>query len=218
MVFPLLENTEKSAKVINSNQSPTTPALLLNMKITSICTALITALALIAIVSPASADDKKSVHEFSVKDIDGKDVDLSKYKGKTLLIVNVASKCGATPQYENLVALQKTFKKKGLLVLGFPANNYGKQEPGTNDQIKEFCTSTYQVDFPMFAKVSVKGDDQAPLFKFLTTADNPDRKGDIGWNFEKFLISKDGKLLRRFKTGIKPDSPEVIAAVEDAVK
>ncbi|NOX98852.1 MAG: glutathione peroxidase [Verrucomicrobia bacterium] len=188
------------------------------MKTKTILSLFIAALTLPTPISTAIAEEKKSVHEFSVKDINGKDVDLSKYKGKTLLIVNVASKCGATPQYENLVALQKTFKKKGLLVLGFPANNYGKQEPGTNDQIKEFCSSTYQVDFPMFAKVSVKGGDQAPLFKFLTTADNPDRKGDIGWNFEKFLISKDGKLLRRFKTGVKPDSPEVIAAVEEAVK
>ncbi len=188
------------------------------MKTKTILSLFVAALTLPPLISTASAEEKKSVHEFSVKDIDGKDVDLSKYKGKTLLIVNVASKCGATPQYANLVALQKTFKKKGLLVLGFPANNYGKQEPGSNDQIKEFCSSTYQVDFPMFAKVSVKGDDQAPLFKFLTTADNPDRKGDIGWNFEKFLISKDGKLLRRFKTGVKPDSPEVVAAVEEAVK
>lgn len=188
------------------------------MKTKSILSLIIAALALTPLITTVIAEEKKSVHEFSVKDIDDKDVDLSKYKGKTLLIVNVASKCGATPQYANLVALQRSFKKKGLLVLGFPANNYGKQEPGTNDQIKEFCSATYQVDFPMFAKVSVKGDDQAPLFKFLTTADNPDRKGDIGWNFEKFLISKDGKLLRRFKTGVKPDSPEVVAAVEEAVK
>lgn len=188
------------------------------MKNTFLFPLIITALTLTAFTSSLTAGDAKSVHEFSVKNIDGKDFDLSKYKGKTLLIVNVASKCGATPQYANLVALQKTFKKDGLLVLGFPANNYGKQEPGTNDQIKEFCTSTYQVDFPMFAKVSVKGDDQAPLFKYLTTADNPDAKGDIKWNFEKFLVGKDGKLIRRFKTGVKPDSPEVVAAVEEAVK
>ena len=188
------------------------------MKPVSAITSLIAAFAMTAITSPANADEAKSVHEFSVKNIDGKEIDLSEYKGKALLIVNVASKCGATPQYENLVALQKTFKKKGLLVLGFPANNYGKQEPGTNDQIKEFCSATYKVDFPMFSKVSVKGPDQAPLFKYLTTADNPDKKGDIGWNFEKFLIGKDGKLLRRFKTGVKPDSPEVVAAIEEAVK
>lgn len=188
------------------------------MKTASIFSSLIVALTLITLTSPASAGDKKSVHEFAVKDIDGKDVDLSKYKGKALLIVNVASKCGKTPQYANLVALQKSFKKKGLLVLGFPANNYGKQEPGTNGEIKEFCSSKYQVDFPMFAKVSVKGDDQDPLFKFLTTADNPDAKGDIKWNFEKFLIGKDGKLIRRFNSSVVPDSPEVVAAVEAAVK
>ena len=188
------------------------------MKTTSILSLLIATITMTAFISSASAGDAKSVHEFSVKDIDGKDVDLSKYKGKALLIVNVASKCGKTPQYANLVALQKSFKKKGLLVLGFPANNYGKQEPGTNDEIKEFCSSKFQVDFPMFAKVSVKGDDQAPLFQYLTTAENPDAKGDIKWNFEKFLIGKDGKLIRRFKSGVVPDSPEVIAAVEKAVK
>jgi len=188
------------------------------MKTTSILSILIAAFTMTAFISSVSADDAKSVHEFSVKDIDGKDIDLSKYKGKALLIVNVASKCGKTPQYANLVALQKSFKKKGLLVLGFPANNYGKQEPGTNDEIKEFCSSKYQVDFPMFAKVSVKGDDKAPLFQYLTTADNPDAKGDIKWNFEKFLIGKDGKLIRRFNSGVVPDSDEVVAAVEKAVK
>ncbi len=188
------------------------------MKIASISSLLAAALIFTTAIPSASAGDAKSVHEFTVKSIDGKKVDLSQYKGKTLLIVNVASKCGATPQYANLVKLQNTFKSKGLLILGFPANNYGKQEPGTNAQIKKFCSGTYKVGFPMFAKVSVKGDDQAPLFQYLTTAENPDKKGDIGWNFEKFLIGKDGKLLRRFKTGIKPDSPEVVAAVEEAVK
>lgn len=188
------------------------------MKTKSILTLFIAAFALTPLITTAIADEKKSVHEFSVKDIDGKDVDLSKYKGKALLIVNVASKCGKTPQYANLVALQKTFKNKGLTVMGFPANNYGKQEPGTNDEIKEFCSTKYQVDFPMFAKVSVKGDDQSPLFQYLTNADNPDAKGDIKWNFEKFLIGKDGKLIRRFNSGVVPDSPEVVAAVEKAVK
>ena len=186
----------------------------------------------IALASPfamnATAED--SVHEFKVKDIEGKDVNLADYKGKPLLIsgvtgegvkplliVNVASKCGATPQYENLQAVYEQFKDKGLVILGFPANNYGGQEPGTDEEIKTFCTSTYDVSFPMFSKVSVKGDDQAPLFKYLTAAENPDKQGDIGWNFEKFLVNKDGKLIRRFATGTKPDAPEVTEAITKAL-
>lgn len=162
-------------------------------------------------------DKKKSVHDFSVKDIKGKDVSLADYKGKVLMIVNVASRCGATPQYKALQELNTKFGKKGLVVLGFPANNFGKQEPGTNKEILEFCTSTYQVSFPMFAKVSVKGDDKDPLFQHLTTVKNPDKAGDIGWNFEKFLVGKDGKLQRRFKTGIKPDDTSVVTAIEKAL-
>lgn len=175
------------------------------------------ATALIAGLSATAAPAADSVHDFKVKDIDGKDVDLSAYKGKVLLIVNVASKCGATPQYENLQSVYKTFKDKGLVVLGFPANNYGGQEPGSESEIKEFCTANYSVEFPMFAKVSVKGDDQAPLFSYLTTAKNPDAEGDIKWNFEKFLVGKDGKLLHRFATRTKPDDAAVVAAIEKAL-
>lgn len=164
----------------------------------------------------AHADD--SVHDYKVKDIDGKDVSLSEYDGHPLLIVNVASRCGATPQYENLQSVYEQFKDKGLVVLGFPANNYGGQEPGTDEEIKTFCSTKYDVTFPMFSKVSVKGDDKAPLFEYLTSAENPDKQGDIGWNFEKFLVGKDGKLLRRFKTGTKPDAPEVIEAIEKAIE
>jgi len=159
-----------------------------------------------------------SVHDYKVKDIQGKDVELADYKDKVLMIVNVASKCGATPQYADLVSLQETYADQGLVVLGFPANNFGGQEPGTNDEIMEFCKATYEVDFPMFAKVSVKGDDKAPLFEYLTSADNPDKEGDIGWNFEKFLVGKDGKLLRRFKTGTKPGDSDVTEAIEKALK
>lgn len=162
------------------------------------------------------ADD--SVHDYKVKDIDGKDVELSDYDGHPLLIVNVASRCGATPQYENLQSVYEQFKDKGLVVLGFPANNYGGQEPGTDEEIKTFCSTKYDVTFPMFSKVSVKGDDKAPLFEYLTSAENPDKQGDIGWNFEKFLVGKDGKLLRRFKTGTKTDAPEVIEAIEKAIE
>ena len=166
----------------------------------------------------ASINAEDSVHEFKVKNIEGKDVDLSEYKGKVLLIVNVASKCGATPQYDPLQALYKKYADKGLVVLGFPANNFGGQEPGTDKEIAEFCTSKYSVDFPMFSKVSVKGDDKAPLFTYLTSAENPDKQGDIGWNFEKFLIGKDGKLIRRFATKVDPTNADLVAAIETALK
>jgi glutathione peroxidase len=174
---------------------------------------LIAALALAAL--PLVAAD--TVHDFKVKNIKGEDIDLSSYKGKVLLIVNVASKCGATPQYDPLQALHAKYAEKGLVVLGFPANNFGAQEPGTDAEIADFCTSNYSVEFPMFSKVSVKGDDKAPLFTYLTSAENPDKQGDIGWNFEKFLIGKDGKLIRRFATRVQPDDATVVAAIEEAL-
>lgn len=174
---------------------------------------LIAALALATL--PLAAED--SVHDFKVKNIKGEDVDLSGYKGKVLLIVNVASKCGATPQYDPLQSIYAKYADKGLVVMGFPANNFGGQEPGTDEEIADFCVSNYSVDFPMFSKVSVKGDDKAPLFTYLTSAGNPDKQGDIAWNFEKFLIGKDGKLIRRFATKTKPDDAEVVAAIEKAL-
>lgn len=180
------------------------------MKTRSILLALIASLSL-----PLFADD--SVLDFKVADIAGKEIDLSEYKGKVLLIVNVASKCGATPQYDPLQALYAKYADKGLVVMGFPANNFGGQEPGSNEEIAEFCTSKYSVEFPMFSKVSVKGDDKAPLFQYLTSAENPDKQGDIGWNFEKFLVGKDGKLIRRFGTRVRPDDADLVAAVEKAL-
>lgn len=171
--------------------------------------------ALLFTVASLAAED--SVHEFKVKNIEGKDVDLSEYKGKVLLIVNVASKCGATKQYDPLQELYAKYEDKGLVVLGFPANNFGGQEPGTEEEIAEFCSTKYNVEFPMFSKVSVKGDDKAPLFGYLTGAENPDKQGDIGWNFEKFLIGKDGKLIRRFATKVDPSNADLVAAVEAAL-
>lgn len=180
---------------------------------------LLTTLALAMTVSFSTADDvKESIHDYTVKDIEGNEVDLSEYKGKVLLIVNVASKCGATPQYAPLQALNLKYGKDGFAVIGFPANNYGGQEPGSNEEIAEFCSLNYEVTFPMMSKVSVKGDDQAPLFQYLTSAENPDKEGDIGWNFEKFLIGKDGKLLRRFATGVQTDDSSVTEAIEKAIK
>jgi glutathione peroxidase len=170
---------------------------------------------------PASAEEATkagSVLDFKVKDIDGKDVELSKYKGKVLLIVNVASKCGNTPQYANLEALNKKYKDQGLAILGFPANEFGKQEPGTNAEIKEFCTSTYHVSFDMFSKIVVKGDGQHPLYHFLTSKEtNPKFAGDIEWNFAKFLVGRDGKVIDRFNARLKPSDAKVVSAVEAAL-
>jgi glutathione peroxidase len=156
-----------------------------------------------------------SVFDFKMKDIDGKDVKLKKYKGNVLLVVNTASKCGYTPQYEGLQATFDKYKDLGFYVLGFPANNFGGQEPGTEKEIKEFCTSKYKVTFPMFAKISVKGDDKDRLYTYLTRKEtNPEFGGDITWNFNKFLIDRKGKIVARFSSKQKPDSPEVIEAID----
>ncbi len=157
------------------------------------------------------------IHSFKATNIDGKEVDFSSFKGKALLIVNVASQCGATPQYESLQAISEQYKNKGLVVLGFPSNDFGNQEPGTDLEIKNFCTTEYNVTFPMFAKVPVKGENKLELFKYLTSAANPDKVGEIGWNFEKFLVGKDGKLLRRFTTSVDPNDSKLLEAVEKAI-
>lgn len=149
-----------------------------------------------------------SIYTFKVQNIDGKTLDLKKYKGKKVLIVNTASKCGYTKQYADLQKLADTYKDK-LVVIGFPANNFGGQEPGENLVIKEFCKQTFGVTFPLAEKSSVKGDDISPLFKYLTTAANPDFTGDIKWNFEKFLIDEDGNLIHRFRSAVTPMSPEI---------
>ncbi|HEY3332684.1 MAG TPA: glutathione peroxidase [Capsulimonadaceae bacterium] len=150
-----------------------------------------------------------------MKDIDGKDVPLSKYKGKVLILVNVASRCGNTPQYKPLEALYEKYKAQGFEVLGFPANNFGAQEPGTNGEIRLFCTSTYNVSFPMFSKISVKGTDIDPLYKFLTSkSTNPQFGGDVEWNFAKFIIGRNGEVVARFAPGLLPDRPEVVSVIE----
>jgi len=142
-----------------------------------------------------------------MKSISGKEISLSSYKGKKLLIVNVASRCGFTKQYKDLEALSKKYSDK-VVVLGFPANNFGGQEPGTNAEIKQFCTK-YKVSFPLAEKVSVKGADIDPMFKWLTEQENPDFKGDIKWNFEKFLIDENGKLIHRYRSSTKPMSDDL---------
>lgn len=155
-----------------------------------------------------------TIYEFSMKDIDGNDTSLAPYKGKVLLIVNVASKCGYTPQYEGLQAIYEEYKDQGLEIVGFPANNFKGQEPGTEEDIKEFCTLNYGVTFPMTSKVSVVGADQDPLFSYLTSLENSDFDGEIKWNFEKFLVDKDGNLIRRFRSKVKPESTELKTAIE----
>lgn len=147
--------------------------------------------------------------------IDGSPVDLASFDGKVVLVVNVASRCGATPQYAGLQKLYDTYKDRGLVVLGFPANDFLGQEPGTDAQIADFCSSKYHVTFPMFSKITVKGANMPPLYKTLTESADP--PGAIGWNFEKFLIGRDGAIVGRFKTRVAPDDPAVITAVEAAL-
>jgi glutathione peroxidase len=155
-----------------------------------------------------------SIHDFTMKTIDGKEMPLSSFKGKTVLVVNVASKCGFTPQYTALEAVYEKYKNKGFVIVGFPANNFGGQEPGTDEEIQTFCRSKYMVTFPMFSKISVLGADKAPLYRYLTSTGG----GEIKWNFTKFLVDKDGKVITRFETPVTPDSPEVISAIEKALK
>jgi glutathione peroxidase len=160
----------------------------------------------------------KTIYDFSAKTIDGKDKTLADYKGRALLIVNVASECGLTPQYEGLEALHEAYAGKGLAVLGFPANEFGAQEPGTESQIKSFCTTRFGVKFDMFSKVKVKGPGIDPLFHYLTSTEtNPQFGGDIKWNFNKFLIGKDGAIVARFEPKVEPTSPEVKQAIEKAL-
>lgn len=158
----------------------------------------------------------ESLYDIKLKDIDGKDTSLGAYKGKVLLIVNVASKCGYTKQYAGLEAIQQKYQKQGFTVLGFPCNQFGEQEPGTNEEIKQFCSSKFNVTFPLFDKLEVNGDKRSPLYSTLAGKNSP-FPGDIKWNFGKFLISKDGKILKRFGSGDAPESPEVIAAIEAAL-
>lgn len=158
------------------------------------------------------SDAQKTLHDFSFTTLDGKTISFSQFKGKKVLIVNTASRCGYTPQYADLQELYEQ-KKDKLVIVGFPANNFGAQEPGTNSQIKEFCEKNYGVTFPMSQKVSVKGEDMDPLFRWLTTSPNPDFTGDIKWNFEKFLIDENGKLIRRFRSGVKPTDRELLSAL-----
>jgi glutathione peroxidase len=158
-----------------------------------------------------------SIYDFTMKSIDGKPVPLADYKGRLVLIVNVASQCGYTPQYKGLEALYEKYKDQGLVIAGFPANNFGEQEPGNDQEIKTFCSRTYNVSFPMFSKISVKGGDQAPLYHFLVDKNaNPSTGGEIEWNFTKFLVDRSGKILARFESDVTPEA--IDPAIASALK
>ena len=168
--------------------------------------------------TPSEPVNAASVYDFTLKDIDGNDVKLDKYKGSVVMLVNTASRCGYTPQYEGLQKIYDKYKDKGFVVLGFPANNFMGQEPGTEKEIKEFCTLKYKVSFPMFSKISVTGTDQHPLYGFLTNKKtNPEYGGDISWNFNKFVIDRDGRIVGRFGSKDKPEDPAVTALIEQSL-
>jgi glutathione peroxidase len=170
--------------------------------------------------APAQAKDNQpaSPLDFTVKTIDGKEQSLSEYKGKVVMIVNVASKCGFTPQYKNLEAVYKKFADRGFVILGFPANDFNGQEPGSDEEIKQFCSSKYDVTFPLMSKITVLGDGKAPLYKFLTEKPTAgDFAGEIGWNFNKFLVDRNGNLIARYNSKTKPDDAQVTEEIEKAL-
>lgn len=170
------------------------------------------------------ADDKKGdaqvgpALKFKMKNIDGQEVDLSQFQGKVVLFVNVASQCGLTPQYEALQKLYDRYEKEGLVIIGVPANEFGNQEPGSDAEIKEFCSTKYNVKFPMMSKVVVKGKGIAPLYQYLTEEGPEKFRGPITWNFEKFLVNRHGEVVARFAPRVRPDDPKVIAAIEAELK
>jgi len=186
-------------------------------QITRKCSLALIALGTLAIhTMNADHHNEKNALNFKMKDIQDKEVDLADYKGKVVLMVNVASKCGYTPQYDGLQKLHSQFKDQGFSVIGFPCNNFGAQEPGSHSEILSFCKENYGVTFPMMGKIDVKGDQQAPLYKYLTT--HPDHGGDVRWNFEKFLVDKKGNVIGHYKSGVSPSDPKLKSAIEKALK
>lgn len=161
---------------------------------------------------------KPSIYDFTVKNIDGKETSLKEYAGKTLLIVNTASRCGYTPQYEGLEALYEKYQSQGLVVLGFPSNDYGGQEPGANSEIKEFCETKFKVSFPLFEKGPVSGEKIQPLFRYLTETAKPESKGEIRWNFEKFVVDRKGRLVERFRSKTTPEDTELVKTLEKSLQ
>ncbi len=172
----------------------------------------------LVLMMAASTFAASSLYSFTLPNIDGKAMPLADFKGKVILVVNVASQCGYTPQYSALQAIYDKYKDQGFVILGFPANNFGHQEPGTNEEIKTFCSRKYSVTFPMYSKISVKGDDQAPIYQYLTKEADPSHTGDIKWNFTKFLVDRNGNVVQRFEPAVTPDSSEVVSAIEKLLK
>jgi glutathione peroxidase len=170
------------------------------------------------LVMASSLFATSGIYSFTLKSIDGTPAPLADYKGKVVLLVNVASQCGFTPQYSALESVYEKYKDRGFVILGFPANNFGAQEPGTNEEIKTFCTRKYSVTFPMYSKISVKGADQDPLYTYLTKQTPSGISGEIKWNFTKFLVDRDGKVVQRFESAVTPDSKEVVSAIEKQLK
>jgi len=163
-------------------------------------------------------DVSKPLYAFTLADLDGNMTPLAGFKSRVLLLVNVASKCGYTRQYAGLQALYEKYREQGLVVLGFPANNFGAQEPGTNEQIKLFCSTNYAVTFPVFAKISVRGEDIHPLYQFLTSRQsNPQFRGDIAWNFTKFLVSREGEVIGRYEPKVEPSDAQLVSEIERAL-
>ena len=195
-------------------------SLMLNRKTALVLAGAFVLSGALALGTRSQAEEKKVAPalDFTMKDIDGKDVKLSKYQGKVLLVTNVASKCGNTKQYASMEQMYQKYKGQGLEILAFPANEFGKQEPGTDKEIKEFCTAKYNVSFPMFSKIVVKGEGQHPFYKHLTSKEtDPKFGGDIEWNFDKFLINRKGEIIGRFKHNMDPMQPAVVTAVEAAL-
>ncbi|MDB5037177.1 MAG: glutathione peroxidase [Bacteriovoracaceae bacterium] len=173
---------------------------------------------LLSVTSAGSANPHKNFYSFNAKSIEGKPVLLSKYKGKVSLVVNTASKCGYTPQYKALEEIYKKYQSKGFVVLGFPSNDFLSQEPGTNSEIKQFCQSRYGVTFPLFEKNPVKGSEKQLIYKYLTEESGADFQGEIHWNFNKFLVNKDGDVVARFGSAVKPSDAEVTSSIEKLLK
>jgi len=176
-------------------------------------------LLLLCVSSFAVAGSAKQIYSYKLKTIDGDPTSLGKYEGKVLLLVNVASSCGYTPQYAALESVYEKYKDRGLVIVGIPANNFANQESGSDAEIKTFCNRKYHVTFPIMSKVSVLGADKTPLYQYLTDKSlHPAIGGDIKWNFTKFLIARNGSPVSRFEPAVTPDSPEVISAIESALR
>ncbi len=216
-----MSDTEIKSFAICSNEETLSTQSIHIMKITKIHTSVFSAFAILMSLlssTPMQADhhNEPNALSFKMQSIEDKEVNLQDWKGKVLLMVNVASKCGYTPQYEGLQKLHNELRDQGFSVVGFPCNNFGGQEPGSHSQILSFCKDNYGVSFPMMGKVDVKGDQQAPLYKYLTS--HPEHGGDVRWNFEKFLVDKTGKVIGHYRSGTRPDDTKLRAAIDQALK